>query len=80
MAKQMNNSDYKPNHNEIARRAEAIFEQSGRVPGRDMQNWLQAEQQLIAAHKGNGASRQNGKAQGKAAPVAGRGVQVPATR
>jgi hypothetical protein len=45
------NSESKPSHSEIAKRAEAIFEESGRIPGRDMQNWLEAEAQLLAARK-----------------------------
>ncbi len=38
-------------HEEIAERARAIYEQSGRVPGRDLQNWLMAETQLREARK-----------------------------
>ena len=30
----------------IRRRAEEIYERSGRVPGRDMENWTQAEQEV----------------------------------
>lgn len=40
----------RPTHEEIAERARAIYEQSGRAPGRDVQNWLEAEAQLTAAH------------------------------
>jgi hypothetical protein len=50
MAKTLTNSD-KPTHEEIAQRAYALYEKSGRVPGRDMENWLAAESQLIAARK-----------------------------
>jgi len=32
----------------IRRRAEEIYIQSGRVPGRDMQNWTQAEREIMA--------------------------------
>ncbi len=49
MAKKSTASDSKPTHEEIAQRARAIYEQSGRIPGRDMDNWLQAEAQLLAA-------------------------------
>lgn len=49
MAKNSAVSDSRPTYEEIAQRARAIYEQSGRVPGRDMDNWLQAEAQLIAA-------------------------------
>lgn len=41
--------NHAPAHEEIARRAREIYEQSGRVPGRDVQNWLQAEAELMAA-------------------------------
>ncbi len=33
-------------HEQIAERARAIYEQSGRMPGRDLDNWLMAEAQL----------------------------------
>jgi hypothetical protein len=36
----------KPAHDEIARRAYAIYERSGRQPGRSLENWLQAEIEL----------------------------------
>ena len=49
MAKTMETPTQKPTHEEIARRAYALFEKSGRVAGRDMQNWLEAEAQLKAA-------------------------------
>jgi hypothetical protein len=49
-------SENKPTHEEIARRAYALFEKSGRVPGRDMQNWLEAESQLKAAPRQNQTS------------------------
>lgn len=39
----------RPAHDEIARRAYAIFEQEGRPEGRDMEHWLRAEAQLAAA-------------------------------
>lgn len=35
-----------PTAQEIAARAKAIWEASGRKPGRDEQNWLEAERQL----------------------------------
>ena len=40
-----------PTHDEIAARAQAIYEREGRQQGRAMQNWLQAEAQLIAERK-----------------------------
>ena len=51
MAKRMENGDGRPTHDEIATKARALYEQSGRVPGRDLQNWLEAEAQLMAARK-----------------------------
>jgi len=51
MAKQLEQPDLKPSHEEIAQRAYALFEKSGGVPGHDMEHWLQAEAQLIAAMK-----------------------------
>jgi hypothetical protein len=51
MAKQLNGPDSKPTHEEIAQRARAIYEQNGRVPGRDLENWLEAEAQLLAGRK-----------------------------
>ena len=46
-----NESKNGPTHDEIARRAYAIFEQNGRKPGHDLENWLEAEGQLHAARK-----------------------------
>jgi hypothetical protein len=39
----------RPTHDEIARRAYAIFEQEGRPEGRELEHWLRAEAQLNAA-------------------------------
>ena len=61
MAKKVENHDHKPSHSEIAARAYALFEQSGRIPGQDMENWLKAEAQLMAVRKEESEkhSRQN---------------------
>jgi len=40
-----------PTHEEIASRAKQLFVESGHVPGRDEQNWLEAERQLHAERK-----------------------------
>ena len=45
-----NASNHKPTQEQIAQRAYAIFEQNGRVPGRDLENWLQAEKELKASN------------------------------
>lgn len=34
-------------HEAIRRRAEEIYIQNGRTPGRDVENWTQAEQEII---------------------------------
>ena len=47
-----------PSHSEIAARAEQIYVESGRVAGRDLENWIQAENELkqSLAGKAKGAS------------------------
>lgn len=35
-------------HDAIRRRAEEIYVESGRVPGRDLENWAQAEHQIMS--------------------------------
>ncbi len=51
MAKRLDNGNGKPTHEEIAQRARAIYEAGGRVPGRDLENWLAAESELMNARK-----------------------------
>jgi hypothetical protein len=34
-------------HDAIRRRAEEIYVRSGKLPGRDVQNWIQAEQEIL---------------------------------
>jgi len=51
MAKQLEQPDLRPTHEEIAQRAYTLFEKKGRVPGHEMENWLEAEAQLTAARK-----------------------------
>jgi hypothetical protein len=51
MARTLSKTNNKPTHEEIAARAYLIFEQSGRVPGRDLENWLAAEAQLMGKHQ-----------------------------
>ena len=41
----------RPTNDEIAQRAYAIYIREGRVDGRDMDNWLRAETELIAERK-----------------------------
>ena len=42
----------RPTEEQIAARARAIYEESGSLPGRDLENWVQAETELL--HQGNG--------------------------
>ena len=45
-------------HEKIRRRAEELYVQSGRVPGRDVENWSQAEREVLAelrSHRGRRA-------------------------
>jgi len=35
-----------PTHDELARRAYQLFEERGREPGRDWEDWFQAEREL----------------------------------
>jgi hypothetical protein len=35
-----------PSHADIAARAEEIYRQSGSIPGRDLENWVRAENEL----------------------------------
>jgi hypothetical protein len=58
MAKQFERPEQGPTHEEIAQRAYTLFEKSGRVPGHDIDNWLQAEAQLMADRKAKPETRQ----------------------
>jgi hypothetical protein len=51
-----------PTHEAIAQRAHEIYEQSGRIPGRDIENWLRAKAEL--------SSPRGQEANVKEAPVA----------
>jgi len=57
MAKRIENGETKPTHEEIAQRARLIYERGGRVPGHDLDNWLQAETELQEARKSSSTSR-----------------------
>ena len=49
-----------PTHDEIARLAYELFERSGAEHGRDLQNWLDAERQLLSnSRQWADASRQS---------------------
>ena len=64
MAKQV--EDPKLTHEEIAQRAYALFEKNGRVPGHEMENWLEAETQLLAARKAKPEARSNSNGSARA--------------
>jgi hypothetical protein len=51
MLKQLTDSNHRPTHEEIAKIAYAIFEKNGKIPGKDQENWLEAEAQLMAARR-----------------------------
>jgi hypothetical protein len=38
-------------YDEIAKVAHDLYEKSGRVPGRDEQNWLEAERIVLSRHE-----------------------------
>jgi len=58
-------SNHKPTQEQIAQRAYAIFEQGGRVPGRDLENWSRAKRELSGGN-GQESKPQGTKTNGKA--------------
>jgi Protein of unknown function (DUF2934) len=44
------NGEWTPPWDEVARRAYEIFLQRGSAPGRDVEDWLEAERQVRASH------------------------------
>jgi hypothetical protein len=61
-------STFNPTHEKIAQRAREIFEQSGQIPGRDLENWLAAETELRGAAQSVVQARLSPKSTAKAAP------------
>lgn len=57
MAKRMENGGTRPTHEEIAQRARALYEASGNQPGRDLENWLAAEAELVSGRKPEAAAK-----------------------
>jgi len=47
----MTQSGIRPSADEIEKRAYFLWEQEGKVEGRDVEYWLQAEAQLVASQK-----------------------------
>jgi hypothetical protein len=67
-----------PSHAEIAARAEQIYRESGSVEGRDLENWVQAENELKERPQSNGVAANanaNGNAKTSAKPKAGARTQ-----
>lgn len=60
MAKKLVSNDYTPTHDEIAAQAYEIYLREGCVAGRDLDHWLQAEQEVRARANGNGNGSSNG--------------------
>jgi hypothetical protein len=42
--------EVEPSYDEISQRAREIWERNGCLPGRDLENWLQAESELKNGH------------------------------
>jgi hypothetical protein len=59
-----------PSHADIAARAEEIYRQSGSIPGRDLENWVRAENELKQRLTTNGATAASKEKMG-AKPKAG---------
>lgn len=49
-------SELGPRHDEIARRAYEVYLARGAAPGRDLEDWLQAERDLRTSMRGRRAS------------------------
>lgn len=56
------------NHDEIAKVARELWQKEGCQNGRDLEYWLQAEQQLLAANGKPGAESRNSRARLKGPP------------
>jgi hypothetical protein len=44
-------------HEAIRRRAEEIYFRNGRIPGRDQENWSEAEREILQEHSARDSSR-----------------------
>ena len=44
------NGEWTPPRDEVARRAYEIFQKRGSTPGREVEDWLEAERQVRASH------------------------------
>jgi hypothetical protein len=54
----ISNSYHRPPQDEIATRAHEIFIERGASPGHELDDWLQAEEELVKA-RANGRRRKN---------------------
>lgn len=61
-----------PSHADIAARAEQIYRESGCIAGRDLENWVQAENELKQRLESNGSAADP---KGTAKPKAGARAQ-----
>ena len=61
-------------HDQIARTARRIWEQEGRQTGRDLQNWLRAERELLGRRNQASPSRPS---PATAVPVPSQGTRKP---
>lgn len=65
-----------PSHSEISARAEEIYRESGCIPGRDLENWVRAENELKQRLQSNGSTpKAKAGANGKTASRAQREKQ-----
>ena len=58
----------KPSHEEIAKHAYEIYERNGCQPGREIENWLAAEAELMAAARKQEAERHHPRATPTSSP------------
>jgi hypothetical protein len=68
MAKQLTDAESRPAHEDIAKLAYSIFEKNGKAPGRDIENWLEAERQLQNSN-GRPATHANSTSKNPARPA-----------
>jgi len=66
--------------NDIANRAQALWEQAGRPPGRDLEFWLAAEEHVRAIPKAPPITADASSAAGLAANPSTRSVEKPVQR
>ncbi len=45
-------------HDEIAKTAHELYEKSGWIPGRDMENWIEAEKIVKSRYNGSGSRKE----------------------